>query len=370
MLRCGNLKNEGGKFRLLSGNIIPLIYPDFHASQITFHAIHQSTLNDDVMLRRHPIHSSTIQHIIYPSSLSPKTIMRFCDCMLVLLCFYTNQVACFSVPQSTKISATQNRISKRQRPLNAESEKRKGVYVRPSGAIERGSGFFFPGLEGPRVRFVVGSVLLVLTGVNQITTPHNGLSFEEIVAILFTLLLLFQAVIEFGKEELIVEGNSAVSFASTTRSKAENSEELLQQWTTAVTLDDDYKSKVQWAAASYLSVTPASQIMLLHGGKSDDGNTMVYRLGDDATTTTTNSDEESGIQAAFAQLRQSKGGRISLPLTHPAAVALGLSDTRCVVLQRITEDSCWMITSDQLLASFTASDLKWLGQMAAYIRDT
>jgi hypothetical protein len=92
----------------------------------------------------------------------------------------------------------------------------------------------------------------------------------------------------------------------------------------------------------------------------------------------------SGIQAALEQLRQSKGGRISLPLDHPAVVALGLqydtatatttaaittNDTRCIVLQRITDDSCWMMTSDQLLARFTSSDLKWLGHLADYVRD-
>ena len=54
--------------------------------------------------------------------------------------------------------------------LYAENNKKrnKGVYVRPSGAIERGSGFFVPGLEGSRVRVVVGSVLLLLTAINHI----------------------------------------------------------------------------------------------------------------------------------------------------------------------------------------------------------
>ena len=44
----------------------------------------------------------------------------------------------------------------------------QGVYVRPSGAIERGSGFFFPGLEGPKVRVLFGVVLLSLTAVNHL----------------------------------------------------------------------------------------------------------------------------------------------------------------------------------------------------------
>jgi hypothetical protein len=288
---------------------------------------------------------------------------------------------------TTATNNNNNKISIHQRRLTllyAERDnKTKGVYVRPSGAIERGSGFFFPGLEGPRVRLVVGSILLLLTGVNQITAPHSSLSFEVLMAILYSLLLLFQALIEFGKEELIVEGGSASATSTSTSTSSSRNEE----WTKAMTLDDEYKSKVQWAAASYLSVTPASQIMLLQQESTDNNNSnnniMVYRLGGgDDTTKEKNPDEESsGIQAALEQLRQSKGGRISLPLSHPAVVALGLQDdttttnknnknnTRCIVLQRITDDSCWMMTSDQLLASFTSSDLKWLGQLAAYVRD-
>eukprot|EP00980_Cylindrotheca_fusiformis_P001267 scaffold332_cov117-Cylindrotheca_fusiformis.AAC.27 len=264
--------------------------------------------------------------------------------------------------------------------LNAETKQKKkkknrqGVYVRPSGAIERGSGFFVPGLEGPRVRLVVGLVLLLLTGVNRITSPSTGFSFEEIVAIFYSLLVLLQAVIEFGKEELIVEGSSS---PTATAAGTNKQEEWIQQWTTALTMDDEYKSKVQWAATSYLSVTPASELMLLQGGESNDKKTkniVAYRLGATSPTTTTTNDENesSGIEAALEQLRQSKGGRISLPLDHPAAALIkgGTNDPRCVVLQRITDDSCWMMKSDQLLASFTSSDLKWLGQMAAYVRDT
>lgn len=268
--------------------------------------------------------------------------------------------------------------------LYAEEGKRtksKGVYVRPSGAIEKGSGFFVPGLEGPKVRVVVGIVLLGLTAVNHITspTPFGNISFEEVVAILYSLLVLFQAAIEYGKEELIVEGTSrSIIIAKTT-----TDEELLQKWaTSSSSLDDDEKSKIQWAAASYLSITPATQMMLLKKSESP-GYQTVYRLGNSGNSCNSRNatDESAGIEAALKQLQQSKGGRISLPLTHPAAVALGLSAgdddddddsnnnsrTRCIVLQRITDNSCWLVTSDQLLARFTQADLKWLGRLAAYV---
>jgi hypothetical protein len=257
-----------------------------------------------------------------------------------------------------------------------KEEKLKGVYVRPSGAIERGSGFFVPGLEGPRVRLLFGIVLLGLTGINHVLAASSlSLSLEESIAILYSLLVLFQAAIEFEKEELIVEGGNTSSTINTSTSSSSSSacirkEDCVQQWSTMNDLSQDYKSRVQWSAASpYLAVTPAAQMMLLQN------DSIVYRLGGEYSATTTNDDDDksAGIQAALEQVRQSKGGRIALPLTHPAVVALCSSsndsndDTRTVILQQITDDSCWMMTSDQLLASFTKEDLKWLGQLANYI---
>jgi hypothetical protein len=262
-----------------------------------------------------------------------------------------------------------------------KKNKAKGVYVRPSGAIERGSGFFFPGLEGPRVRVLFGTVVLGLTALNHAlavsaASSSDGLSLEEIVAIGYSFLVLFQAAIEFGKEELIVEGNTSAEVAAGAAGKSGSSllqRDLAQQWSTA--MDQTYysKDKIQWAAASYLSITPATQMLLLT--KND---AILYRLGTsgsssfaaaaaiDATTTTTIAE---GVTAALDQLRQSKGGRLALPNTHPTVTALGLKEARTVVLQRITEDSCWvMSSSDQLLASFTPADLKWLGHLASMCR--
>jgi hypothetical protein len=248
---------------------------------------------------------------------------------------------------------------------NSNNNKAKGVYVRPSGAIERGSGFFVPGLEGPRVRLLFGGVLLLLTGLNHVLAMSNqGLSLEESVTIFYSLLVLFQAAIEFGKEELIVEGMSASASSKNSEASknAPQQQALVQQWSQP--LAEGVQSRVQWVAASYLSVTPATQLLLL---KND---SILYRLGrgkDDVTTTTTN--PKKGVASALDQLRQSKGGRIALPATHPAVVALGLTEARTVVLQRIADDACFvMVSDDQLLASFASSDLKWLGQLAAYVQ--
>jgi hypothetical protein len=249
-----------------------------------------------------------------------------------------------------------------------KSGKAEGVYVRPSGAIERGSGFFVPGLEGPKVRLVVGGVLLSLTAINHMLAGGGGdqqpLALEESIAIVYSFLVLLSSAIEFGKEELIVEGNSSKSNINNTPSG--DQQDFAQQWTTtSKTLKEDYKFRVQWAAASYMAVTPATQMLLL-----EQDNLIVYRLGGGGGGggEVSSKTAANGIQAALDQLRQSKGGRIALPATHPAVVALGLSEARTVVLQQITDNSCWMMSSsDQLLASFTLTDLKWLGQLATYV---
>lgn len=329
-------------------------------------------------------------------------------------------------------SENRGRSSRRQfrSLLNATSEgsdgkdekqlKTAGVYVRPSGAIERGSGFFVPGLEGPRVRLVFGTVLLVLTAVNHFLGNNNSMmgmgntgaivpvqesSFEEVLAVVYSLLILFQAAIEYAKEIRQAEaplsgGGAGARGPSREKSTMYTASDVVfdQHWDgvpSATDVDASYRSNVQWAAASYLAMTPATQMLLLTSDveasspSSSPGARVLYRLG--AVEFTGGSDaslddshgEKGGVQAALQELRKSKGGRIALPLTHPAVKALGRRcastalttitpekegySPRTIILQRITDNSCWLVASNQLLASFTPGDLKWLGQLAKYV---
>ena len=249
--------------------------------------------------------------------------------------------------------------------LAAKDSSNKGVYSRPSAAIERGSGFFIPGLEGPRVRLVFGIVVLVLTVLNHVLLSANlpTVAFPERVAVVYAVLLLIQAAIEFGKEEK----GYVVTLETSDSQQGESIASSLSQSTFSTLstfLSNDEKERIQWAAASYLSLTPATQIMLLN---RNDG--VVYRLGATASPADSISTEMEGTQAAFVALDKSSGGRISLPLTHPAVVALDLNeeDSRCIVLQKIDNESCWIMTSNQLLTAFTKDDLKWLGQLAKHV---
>ena len=60
-------------------------------------------------------------------------------------------------------------LSTRLRAKRSEDDigkQAKGFYIRPSAAIERGGGFFIPGLEGAKLRIALGGGLLVLSGLS------------------------------------------------------------------------------------------------------------------------------------------------------------------------------------------------------------
>jgi hypothetical protein len=118
-------------------------------------------------------------------------------------------------------------------------------------------------------------------------------------------------------------------------------------------------------------MTPSTEIMLLSADTAEENTTIMYRLGRRSSLGSSTGDAvASGVKAALEEVKKSKGGRISIPLTHPAVKTLVSNEAapiRTVILQRISEDQCWMVTSDQLLASYTSGDLKWLGQLAKYV---
>jgi Cofactor assembly of complex C subunit B, CCB2/CCB4 len=240
----------------------------------------------------------------------------------------------------------------------------KGVYARPSAAIERGSGFFIPGLEGPRVRLLFGLTVLVLTAVNHVLGDVTSFSLTEALAVGYSMLLLVQAAIEFGKEEngyILSLDRSGASVSDPNSISSDAS--LLQQWASD-SVSTGWKEKVQWSAASYIALTPANTILLL------DKDHVIYRLGskdDDRDKV----QEATGCTAAIETLSNAKSGRVSLPATHPAVLLLAPQETRgrCVILQSVNERHCWMVTSEQLIQAFTSQDLRWLGQLASYINE-
>lgn len=248
--------------------------------------------------------------------------------------------------------------------------QKDGVYTRPSAAIERGSGFFIPGLEGPKVRLVGGVVLLGLvvavasSGGSEASSAGNV--FAQGLAALFSLLVLFQAAVEFQKESSGNIVQASRGSGSGSNSGAASTVVWQKRWSMA-SPQLEWRDKVEWAASSYLALTPATDMLLMGPGK------VLFSLG--STSVSAETEESEACLAALETLSTSKGGRVALPMTHPVGEYLqqqsgkNPSSIRCVVLQRVSEESqlCWAVASDQLLAGFTKQDLKWLGRLGQYV---
>jgi hypothetical protein len=247
-------------------------------------------------------------------------------------------------------------------PTQLYGKDSKGVYARPSAAIERGSGFFIPGLEGPRVRLLFGLTVLILTAVNHVLGDVTTYSLTEALAVGYSMLLLLQAAIEFGKEEnshVLALDRSDASVSNPNSTAGDVS--LVQQWA-SYSVSSEWNEKVQWSAASYIALTPAKRILLL------DKDHVIYSLG--LKDGDLHVDQEStGCTAAIETLSMAKCGRVSLPSGHPAVVLLAPQEYRCVILQSINERQCWMVASDQLIQAFTKQDLRWLGRLACYLNE-
>ena len=265
-------------------------------------------------------------------------------------------------------------------------QKTTGVYARPSAAIERGSGFFIPGLEGSRVRLLFGILALALTYVNNslgsVTT--GGFDISETVAVLAGVLLLLQAAVEFGQElGFGVQQKSGASDAtigdSGTSAAAASSANLEQRIAPSlVDRGTEAVDAIKWAAATYVALTPASHVIVVADNGEGTEPTFLYELGNFGNSADENknmsSDIETGAKAAIDEVFKSKGGRVSLPFDHPAAInLLPESGRRCVLLQRMSAADpsggrrlCMVVGSNQLLQAFTKNDLRWLGRLAQY----
>jgi hypothetical protein len=260
--------------------------------------------------------------------------------------------------------------------------RQQGVYVRPSAAIERGSGFFIPGLEGPKVRLLFGSLLLGWTILNHglsSVQQNQGNVVAESLAALYSLLVLFQGAIEFFKTQNSASKSLLDPTTTTTTIASTAGVSLLQQQWLVRVEDTEWRNRVEWAASTYVVLTPATAMLLVSRQQvvfsldTSSVQNQAIPANDTTLTTPFMEAQATGCAAALETLGRSKSGRVALPMQHPTVTSLGLHQgaqsktNRCVVLQRVNDQLCWIMTSDQLLVSFTQQDLQWLGQLARYI---
>lgn len=108
----------------------------------------------------------------------------------------------------------------------------KGYYRRPSRAIEKGGGFFVPGLEGERIRVLTASAIFVLFAINRIGVQTSSVQqlVSEFTGIAVTALLFAQGVAQ-GFPEQIRPSSSPTGLADNSAGSASS---LLQGSSTGV----------------------------------------------------------------------------------------------------------------------------------------
>jgi len=231
-----------------------------------------------------------------------------------------------------------------------------GVYSRPSAAIEKGSGFYVPGLEGSRVRGIFGILVLALNCLNQASSSSTAnssyQSTSESITVLFGFLLIIQGIVEYAKEAGFVVNETSSNSSTLTKAKsASNTSDL--NLTYSSSLNDTQKEGLRWLGASIISLTPASAVLLV------DNQQVLFRLGSASEVPT------ASLDAAVETSQNSTGGRVAVPATHPAAMLMPEDLRKCVILQRLGKQ-CLVLGSSQVLQAFTKNDLLWLGSLANY----
>ena len=262
----------------------------------------------------------------------------------------------------------------------SKSARERGIYSRPSAAIERGSGFFIPGLEGPRIRILFGMTVLLANGANHLFAESEvgdlGQLVAEVLAAGYGVFLLLQGLIESGVgvannsrgsgEDLIVESdgdNNVVVGLDISAAVVSNN----NGFSPTIEGDQFAMKSIQRLAQTIVSLTPATHFLLAN---EEDGILYRYGIGNVGSNSLGNEDDYTTIiKTALDATGSSRAGRVALPSEHPVSKLLPTSATRCILVQSIDGfgsggKTCLIIGSDKLLPAYTKNDLRWIGQLA------
>jgi hypothetical protein len=269
-------------------------------------------------------------------------------------------------------------------PAKTPSARDRGIYSRPSGAIERGSGFFVPGLEGSRIRLAFGLVVLAVDAATIATSGTTGWDdwgqvVSESLAAFYGVLLLLQGSIEMGiegrGEGAVVVGDGGEDGEddggdTVAGAEGDGGGEEYGGGASGGGGGDDGLGPVRRAARAIVALTPATEFRFV---AEDYG--VVYSIGSAGVSDAAASADDERRFATLALDAVSSGSRggerVALPADHPSSAGLlPQVATRAVLVQRAGDyrgsRACVVIGSDKPLPAFTRNDLRWIGRLAGY----
>ena len=141
----------------------------------------------------------------------------------------------------------------------AAAAKERGFYARPSAAVERGGGFYVPGLEGYKWRLAVASVLTLALALNRALSPGEPAASQlvsEVLGASGCVFLLVQVVLERDADAIAAEDNRRARTISRLETREEFSADL-----TPLEV-----ARARWLAASLVRLTAASAVVLVRRG--------------------------------------------------------------------------------------------------------
>mmetsp|Transcript_16398 Transcript_16398/g.34668 ORF Transcript_16398/g.34668 Transcript_16398/m.34668 type:complete len:343 (-) Transcript_16398:101-1129(-) len=255
----------------------------------------------------------------------------------------------------------------------SRSARDRGIYARPSAAIERGSGFFIPGLEGSRIRFTFGITVLLADAANHFLVGGQpgdwGQTVAEVVSAFYGALLLLQGSIELGVEKGLAEpqavGGDDEGIISAQTDDSGTIVNNSRSAASALQEDEAASRMIQRLAQTIIAFTPATYFRFL-----DEDLGVLYSYGVTDADNLDADEQKRLAKLSIDALSDSRGGRVALPSEHPASKLLPAAATRCILVQKLNgyknSRGCLIIGSDKLLQSFTKNDLRWIGQLADY----
>eukprot|EP00186_Timspurckia_oligopyrenoides_P002867 CAMPEP_0182445978 /NCGR_PEP_ID=MMETSP1172-20130603/3908_1 /TAXON_ID=708627 /ORGANISM="Timspurckia oligopyrenoides, Strain CCMP3278" /LENGTH=315 /DNA_ID=CAMNT_0024641831 /DNA_START=50 /DNA_END=997 /DNA_ORIENTATION=- len=273
----------------------------------------------------------------------------------------------------------------------SEDKKSSALYKRPSIAIEKGGGFYIPGLEGPKLRLSVSLIALGLLAVNHplvssniSRVPQSALNQQvsELVSLVAAVSLgtaaVFQILAEKATQETIgrlqdsqysesidsedSSGSESESFVSIDASLSEeNIEDLTRSKSGA---DQGFLKDVSWLGESIVELTPSTLCVILQNEK------IVKVSGNASSLKSTSKTESMGAviervveeqMALYIEDVKTLPKNINIPFLvddHWTAFVVPRIDANCVVVCAGKRDLQKNVETTEPL--FSLQDRRWI----------